>query len=64
MQTTTARTSVRTPVKAVPEKIQAKGSKYQGAAAMHARLNPKATIEVATAPHARHGFMSKTCKGR
>jgi len=51
-----------TPVKAVPESAHARGSRYQGE--MEMRYNEAAmdTIDVSTAPHARTGFSSNTCK--
>ena len=50
-----------TPVKAVPEKAHAKGSRYQGAMAMKYRLAAMATTDVATAPQALTGLILKTC---
>ena len=49
-----------TPVKAVPEKAQASGSRYQGAAAMRARLRDMEVMEIRTALHAFQGLISKT----
>ncbi len=49
-----------TPVKAVPAKAQAKGSRYQGEMEMRYSASAKERIEVTTAPHARQGLSSNT----
>jgi hypothetical protein len=53
-----------TPVKAVPASAQAKGSMYQGAWAMSHRQPAMEASVVATAPHARSGLISYTCRAQ
>lgn len=48
-------------MKAVPENAQANGNIYQGEIAIRYKLKAMAMTEVATAPHALSGFISKTC---
>jgi hypothetical protein len=50
-----------TPVKAVPAKAHAKGSRYQGEMEIAYRASDMDTIEIPTALHAFHMLSSNTC---